>query len=496
MIISGKAVIMDDQQGAALGEPKKLGVVALIGLVVSACIGAGIFNLPGQLAEVSAAGPMIWSWVICLVGVVALVLTLNNLLRKRPDLDAGIFSYGKAGCGWLGGFISGWGYWLSSWIGNVAFATLLMAIVGSFWPVFGDGSNWPSVIVAAIVLWCLTFIVMAGMKGATLINTIGTICKLIPIVIAMIVLVCTVKAGVFTQDFWGNLAANVSHGVAPSGVWTQMQGSIVNIMFVFVGIEGAAVLSKRAKSNKAAGNATLWGLLILAIVYVWCSILPYAVFPQGVISNWANNGTDGTVLSAVMSNTVGAWAYWILTIGIIISILACWLSWTILPAETTALMSNSEMTLAPFWGKPGKKRKDSYVTSLLIATILQTIFILCLPFLSAAYTFASQMCTVAVLITYMFAGIYQMVISVQRKEAWQFIVGVICTAFEVFAVFVAGWQDLLLLCIGITVGFFFYVPAAKKNGHRVGPWEWIVMALVCCAGIISIILACVGIISV
>ena len=159
-------------------------------------------------------------------------------------------------------------------------------------------------------------------------------------------------------------------------------------------------------------------------------------------------------------------------------------------------MSNSEMTLAPFWGKPGKKRKDSYVTSLLIATILQTIFILCLPFLSAAYTFASQMCTVAVLITYMFAGIYQMVISVQRKEAWQFIVGVVCTAFEVFAVFVAGWQDLLLLCIGITIGFFFYVPAAKKNGHRVGPWEWIVMALVCCAGIISIILTCVGIISI
>ena len=229
---------------------------------------------------------------------------------------------------------------------------------------------------------------------------------------------------------------------------------------------------------------------------MWCSILPYAVFPQGVIANWSANGTDGTVLSAVMSNTVGAWGYWVLTIGIIISILACWLSWTILPAETTALMANSEKTIAPFWGKPGKKKKDSYVTSLLIATILQTIFILCLPFLSEAYTFASQMCTVAVLITYMFAGIYQMVLSVQRKEAWQFIVGIICTAFEVFAVFVAGWQDLLLLCIGIAIGFFFYVPAARKAGHRIGPWEWIVMALVWCAGIISIILTCVGIIAI
>lgn len=217
-------------------QKKSVSVPGLIALIVSASIGAGIFNLQGEMATNSAVGPAILGWIVCLIGVTALVLAINNLLVKRPELNAGIFSYAKEACGPLGGFISGWGYWLSAWVGNIAFGTMLMGTFGSFIPFFGSGSNWPSVIVAACVVWILTLIVNHGFESATVLNTVVTICKLIPIFVFMVVVIVSFKAGVFTADFWGNLAANVSHGVKPSDVWTQMSGTITNIMWVFVGI--------------------------------------------------------------------------------------------------------------------------------------------------------------------------------------------------------------------------------------------------------------------
>ena len=76
---------------------------------------------------------------------------MNNLGAKRPDLDGGIFGYAEAAFGKLGGFISGWGYWLSAWLGNVAFATMLMSAIGEFIPAFKGGQNIPSILLASVL---------------------------------------------------------------------------------------------------------------------------------------------------------------------------------------------------------------------------------------------------------------------------------------------------------------------------------------------------------
>ena len=80
-----------------------------------------------------------------------LSLSFNNLLLKKPELN-GIFSYAEEGFGKFGGFISGWGYWLSAWLGNVAFATMLMSTLSYFFPIFGNGQNIASIIGASILL--------------------------------------------------------------------------------------------------------------------------------------------------------------------------------------------------------------------------------------------------------------------------------------------------------------------------------------------------------
>lgn len=81
-----------------------------------------------------------------------LSLSINNINKKRPDLKGGIFSYAEEGFGRFAGFISGWGYWLTCWLGNVAFATLLMSALGYFFPVFEGGQNLASIVMSTVFM--------------------------------------------------------------------------------------------------------------------------------------------------------------------------------------------------------------------------------------------------------------------------------------------------------------------------------------------------------
>ena len=78
---------------------KKRGIskIGLIALVVSSSIGSGIFGITNDLAMSAAPGPAIIAWIIVGIGILALVLSLNNLGAKRPDLDGGIFWVCRSG---------------------------------------------------------------------------------------------------------------------------------------------------------------------------------------------------------------------------------------------------------------------------------------------------------------------------------------------------------------------------------------------------------------
>lgn len=91
-----------------MGEKAKgVGLFGLIGLVVSSCIGSGVFALTGQLANVAAPGSALIAWVVCGLGFLFLALSLANLGAKRSDID-GIYQYATEGFGPFAGFLSGW----------------------------------------------------------------------------------------------------------------------------------------------------------------------------------------------------------------------------------------------------------------------------------------------------------------------------------------------------------------------------------------------------
>ena len=76
-----------------MAEEKKLGLFALIALVIGSMIGGGAFNLASDMASGAGAGAILIGWIITGVGMIALAFSFQNLTTKRPDLDGGIFTF-------------------------------------------------------------------------------------------------------------------------------------------------------------------------------------------------------------------------------------------------------------------------------------------------------------------------------------------------------------------------------------------------------------------
>ncbi len=132
---------------------QKLSLVSLSALVVGSMVGAGIFSLPRTFGAATGPFGAIIAWCVAGGGMYALARVFQALAERKPDLDAGVYAYAKAGFGNYPGFLSAFGYWIGSCIGNVSYWVLIKSTLGAFFPVFGDGNTVVAIAVASVGIW-------------------------------------------------------------------------------------------------------------------------------------------------------------------------------------------------------------------------------------------------------------------------------------------------------------------------------------------------------
>ena len=189
--------------GNASAESQKLTLLPLIALVVGSMIGGGVFNLPSDMSRGASPGAILIGWTITGIGMLMLAFVYQSLAVRKPDLNAGPYAYAKAGFGNFVGFNSAWGYWLSAFLGNVAYAVAIFSALSYFFPVFGDGNNLPSIIGASLCLWLIYALVMKGIKEAAFVNVVTTIAKLVPLFLFILIAIIAFNWDKFTFNFWG-----------------------------------------------------------------------------------------------------------------------------------------------------------------------------------------------------------------------------------------------------------------------------------------------------
>src|SRR6476620_10424761 len=131
-----ETVLAKPNEARRSGVKRGLGLASLTAIVVGSMIGSGIFALPSQMAGSAAPGPLLIGWVVAGVGMLMLAFVFQGLAQRKPDVDGGVYGYARAGFGEYVGFTSAWGYWISAWVGNVAYVVLLMSTLGYWFPAF------------------------------------------------------------------------------------------------------------------------------------------------------------------------------------------------------------------------------------------------------------------------------------------------------------------------------------------------------------------------
>ena len=405
---------LDDQPadtvGAAADAPRKKGInlLGLIALVISSSIGSGVFALSTDISAAAAPGPALIAWLVTGIGFMGLATTFGRLSIVQPKLD-GIVAYARAGFGPFVGFVSGWGYWLSIWIGNVAFGVMLVTAIGYFYPPFAGQLGIPGVAFISIVNWLIILLVNRGVEEASAINAIVMVCKLVPIFAFIVAMILVFRLDVFTADFWGNIANNLREPGAPGSIGTQVVNCFMVMMWVFVGMEGASVLGHRAQRKSDVSRATILGCTALVIIYVAASILPY-----GYLTREELMALGSPSMPYIFEHVVGPWGGAFISGGLIISIFGAWLSYTILASEAMCGMAQMKLLPSIF----SHLNTYSAPTACLFTTgIMIQILSIVMLLSEEAYQFAYSLCTASIVISWTLAAAYMVKLGHDERGA-------------------------------------------------------------------------------
>src|SRR5262245_53803627 len=254
----------------------KITLLTLAAMVIGSMVGAGVFNLPSRFArETGVAGALV-AWAIAGAGMLMLCFVFQTLAVRKPDLDSGVYAYAKAGFGQYLGFFSAFGFWASACAGNTFYWVLIMSTIGAIAPVLGEGDTLLAAALSSVGVWFFYWLIRRGVRQATSINRIVTFAKVIPIVFFIVLSLFYLDPHVFADNFSGD---------AYGSLFSQVTGTMLITVFVFLGIESASVYSRHAKRREDVGKATLLGFVSVLAVFASVTIVSYGIIPYQQIAD-------------------------------------------------------------------------------------------------------------------------------------------------------------------------------------------------------------------
>ncbi|MEE0515146.1 MAG: basic amino acid/polyamine antiporter [Emergencia sp.] len=437
-----------------------LGVGKLSLFAIGTTLASGVFSLSGDFAAGGAHTlATLIGWLICGVGMMGLTMCFFKLSVVRTDLTSGIYSYAKEGFGEYVGFNSAWGYWMSALLAQLSFITLLFASLGSFFDVFGDGSNLLSMVVASAIIWILSFLVLRGVNQAVTINAIVVIAKIVPIVV---VVVAIILAGAFKMDIFMQNFSGVEGG---DSLMEQVKSTVYVTVWLFIGIEGAVVLSGRGKNTKVAGKATVISFVSLFILYFLISFLSMGVMPAeelGVLGN--------PPMAGVLEYVVGPWGAALVNIAVIISLGGAMFSYTILCVDSAygpaqqgsfpAVLAKTNKYKAPTW-------------SVIASAVIIQIFIIIIYFNASTYQAVYSLSTSAIMVPYVFSAFYYLKLMIKKQgveeggsKAVAWVIAIVGSIYGVWLLYASGLTYILAAVMLYAPGSIMYLYHRKKTGQK------------------------------
>lgn len=453
-----------------INPDNKLGLGALTALVIGSIIGAGVFSLPQNMAIVASPLAVMIGWTITGIGMIFLALTFQRLCMDKPEITSGVFGYAKAGFGDLVGFFSAWGYWLSSVLANVSYMVILFSTLGLFFDtpnhvIFGEGNTLISVLFASCLVWLVHLLLLRGVQTAAIINAITTVAKLIPLFIFIIACAIAFKMSTFTWDFHG------IKSMPGKSLLSQVRDIMLFTVWVFIGVEGAVVVSSRARNRKDVGRATILGLLTTLFIYVMVSLLSMGIVKTPELAAMQNPSA-----AQVLNVVLGPVGLWIVGLGLIISVSGAYLSWTLLANESPYIGAKDNM-FPRLFAKTNAKGAPTNV--LLVSNLVVQLVLIWVTIVGGTYDSLLNVASEMILVPYLFVAAFALKSGIQDGCKFRTFVGGMATIYGFWLLYAAGLHHLLLTSLLYFPGLVFFIWAKQERGK---PWfagvnRWIILGM-------------------
>lgn len=433
-------------------DDARLGLAGLAALVFGMMVGSGIFNIPQNMAAGAGLGAVMIGWIVTALGMLTLAGTFRILSIRHPELNEGIFLYAEKGFGRVVGFSVAWGYWLCACFANVAFVVMLNDTFGALFPSLLR-HGWQTIVFSTILIWVVYFIMRRGIRTSSIINTVASVVKLGIILLIIVLLALNIKFDMLTSDIWC-----LQSGIG--GIATQVKSTMLVTLWCFIGIEGAVVMSGRAKRQSDVGKAGVLGFFSAWILYVLVS-----VFCFGIMSRAQLAGLEDPSAAYALRAICGEWAYWLVIAAVLVSITGGLFAWMMVTAEQPYSAARHGIFPKFLICRDGG---DSLQRSLLASSAIMQAFLFLVIFAEDMYMYALNITGMMILPAYLFSGLFLVKIArrdyknhlignhPKRHYAYAFCMGVLCTLFCLWMLYAAGLM-LLLQAVGFyLLGLPFY----------------------------------------
>ena len=468
----------------ASGSEQKLSLFALTAMVVGSMVGAGIFSLPRTFGIATGPFGAIIAWCIAGGGMYMLARVFQSLAERKPDLDAGVYAYAKEGFGDYPGFLSAFGYWIGSCIGNVSYWVLIKSTLGGFFPVFGDGNTVVAILVASVGIWLFHFMILRGVQQATFINAVVTVAKVVPIIAFILILFVFFKLDLFRGNFWGG------EGMPEATLLQQIQATMLATVFVFIGIEGASNYSRYAQTRSDIGTATIMGFIGVSALMVLVTLLPYAVLTRPEIA-----GTSQPSMAGVLAAVVGPWGAVFISIGVIVSVLGAYLAWSLVCAEVLYVAARTDDMPRLF---STENQNKVPAAALWLTNIVVQLFVISTYWSRDAFSLMLNLTSAMSLIPYLLVAAFGFLLArsgqtyeVRPQERNRdLIIAGIAAVYTIFMIVAGGMKFVLLSALLYAPGTILYFWARREQGKQIFNTfvDWLIFA----AAVIGCIAAIIG----
>ena len=422
-------------------------------LVCGNMIGSGVFMLPATLASVSGPGATILAWILTTVGSILIAVSFANLGSKYPS-TGGAYYYTKEAFGDFAGFLSAWLYWNGSWIGNAALLVAVTSYASALIPQLSNPII--SLIFSSVVLWFFTFVNIAGVKKAGMIQAFVTVFKIGFFALFIIVAFLNFESSNIMPLFPEGKGISTISLAATSTLWA------------FIGMESSTVAAGEMKDpEKNVRKSTIYGLLIAAVIYLAISIGSMGAMNNAALSQSTAPLTD--ILTNALGNGIGK----ILTIAVVICIFGTIIGW-LLSTARVSYAAGVDGIFPKFFGEVNEKT-GTPVKSLVIGSVLINILLVMnyQKGMVNAFNFITILATLSYLPVYLLSISAEMMLQFKGEKEFNFkifikksILPLLGFIYVIWTIYGSGAETVMWGFILMLIGIPLYIYNHYKNNIK------------------------------